>query len=239
MPHLRGAKEQDEDDLTLGDICQRISCGVATGADSVFVRKMDKLDANLLPFAYPTIAGRELVRPGDLPKARYGMLIPYDGEGRLINENALGTLGKYLSRPEVRRQLLSRTCVRRKPWYAFHETPLLAEILRPKILCKDIGPTPNFWIDRGGGFVPRHSVYYIVPRESSLLDPVAAYLNSKAAAEWLMAHCQRAANGFVRLQSNILKSLPVPSRFQDAVVRSGELFQRLLPNEPAPVEANR
>jgi len=239
MPHLRGAKERDDEELTLGEICQRVSCGVATGADSVFVRKMDNLDANLLPFAYPTIAGRELVRRGDLPKVRYGMLIPYDREGRLINERALGTLGNYLFKPEIRRQLVNRTCVRRKPWYAFHETPLLAAILKPKILCKDIGPTPYFWIDRDGHLVPRHSVYYIVPGESSLLDPLAAYLNSKGAVDWLMAHCQRAANSFVRLQSNILKSLPVPSHFQGAVVRSGELFQRVLLNEPTPVEANR
>ncbi len=39
-----------------------------------------------------------------------------------------------------------------------------AGILRPKILCKDIGEKPQFWVDRSGQIVPRHSVYYIVPQ---------------------------------------------------------------------------
>jgi adenine-specific DNA-methyltransferase len=237
MPLIRGTAEQDGRQPVLQEICQRVSCGVATGADLVFVRKMDKLDGNLIPFAYPTIAGRELTRPGHLPPPRCAMLIPYNREGQLMEEAELGALGAYLSQLRVRRHLLGRTCVRRKPWYAFHETPLLKEMLKPKILCKDIGPAPSFWIDRGGGLVPRHSVYYIVPTETSLLHPLAEYLNSPKAARWLLANCQRAANGFVRLQSSVLKRLPVPSDFRPAVsreesiprpARSGELpFPRL------------
>ncbi len=45
---------------TLGDVCLRISCGVATGADGVVVRPAEALDAELRPFALPTIAGRDL-----------------------------------------------------------------------------------------------------------------------------------------------------------------------------------
>jgi adenine-specific DNA-methyltransferase len=223
MPLIRGTTERKEKQLILQEICQRVSCGVATGADSVFVRRMDTLDNKLIRFAYPTIAGRELTLPGHLPLPLHAMLIPYDPEGRLMDEGELGALGAYLSQSKVRQHLLGRTCVRRKPWYAFHETPLLKEMLRPKILCKDIGPAPSFWIDRGGDIVPRHSVYYIVPTESSLLDPLADYLNSPEATQWLLANCQRAANGFVRLQSNVLKRLPVPSDFRPAVVRGGRI----------------
>ena len=61
--------------------------------------------------------------------------------------------------------------------------------------------------------MPRHSIYYIVPTDQSLLDPLCDYLNSDAAVKWLKSHCQRAANGFVRMQSHVLKSLPVPARF--------------------------
>lgn len=231
MPVIRGTTEQHMEQLTLQEICQRVSCGVATGADSVFVRKINRLDADLVPFAYPTVAGRELIRSGHLPKSRYVMLIPYNFEGRLMDESDLGALGDYLSDPEIRRHLLGRTCVRRKPWYAFHETPMLAEMLKPKILCKDIGPAPSFWVDRGGELVPRHSVYYIVPSESSLLNPLANYLNSKQAAEWLLANCQRAANGFVRLQSSVLKRLPVPGDFRSAVVKSGRIRERVRSGE--------
>ena len=44
----------------LMQICERISCGVATGADSVFVKANSELDSAYKSFAYPTIAGREL-----------------------------------------------------------------------------------------------------------------------------------------------------------------------------------
>jgi hypothetical protein len=100
--------------------------------------------------------------------------------------------------------------VKHKPWYAFHETPPLRDILRPKILCKDIGETPQFWVDRSGQVVPRHSVYYVVPREAAAIDVIAAHLRSPAARKWLTQHCQRAAKGFLRLQSRALQRLPLP-----------------------------
>src|SRR5271166_2470267 len=199
--------------LTLENVCLRISCGVATGADDVFVRVADDLPANLRQFAYPTIAGREMGDFNDALDFRKLILVPYDLDGTLISEDKLGRFKDYLSQPAIRSQLIQRTCVRRKPWYAFHETPPLNDILRPKILCKDITERPKFWLDQKGKLVPRHSVYYIVPRDSAVIEYLCDYLNSKFVEEWLRSHCQRVANGFLRLQSHILKRLPVPPKF--------------------------
>jgi len=149
---------------TLEAIALRISCGVATGADSVFVRKTGELDPALGQFACPTIAGRELGKANPNLRSRYSMLIPYARSGELLDENDLGSLGSYLSQRGIRGRLMRRTCVNRKPWYAFHETPPLEHILRPKILCKDITARPEFWSDKTGRLVPRHSTYYVVPR---------------------------------------------------------------------------
>ncbi len=194
----------------LSDVCFRVSCGVATGADSVFIWRADKLDTSLLPFAYPTIAGRELIPGSEALVPSYVMLVPYALDGRLLSPNEMGPLMKYLSHEDIRRRLEKRTCVSHKPWYAFHENPPLVDILRPKILCKDITAAPRFWVDRKGSIVPRHSVYYIVPKNSLQLDELTEYLNSSEARRWLEAHCQRAANGFLRLQSRVLKQLPIP-----------------------------
>ena len=198
---------------TLEEICVRISCGVATGADDVFVREPDALPAGLRRFAYPTIAGREMGDFNGGLDSRKQILVPYDLDGTLIAEEKLGKLRDYLSQPAIRSQLLQRTCVRRKPWYAFHETPPLNDILRPKILCKDITERPKFWVDKRGKLVPRHSVYYIVPRDLADIDSLCEHLNSKFVGEWLESHCQRVANGFLRLQSHVLKRLPIPSKF--------------------------
>ncbi|MFZ8810008.1 MAG: methyltransferase, partial [Pyrobaculum sp.] len=65
-------------------------------------------------------------------------------------------------------------------------------------------------VDAVGLVVPRHSVYYLVPRFRRLLRPLAEYLNSEAARKWIAAHAQRAASGHLRLQSHVIKELCVP-----------------------------
>jgi adenine-specific DNA-methyltransferase len=197
----------------LADICVRVSCGVATGADSIFVHKHSVLEEELRGFALPTIAGRQLGPENPNLRTREVMLVPYARDGRLLDEAELAALGKYLRHPSIRTRLMRRTCVRQKPWYAFHENPPLPDILRPKILCKDITARPQFWVDRGGKLVPRHSVYYIIPKRAEDVDELCSYLNSDRVREWLGSNCQRAANGFLRLQSRVLKRLPLTMEF--------------------------
>jgi adenine-specific DNA-methyltransferase len=198
--------------VPLEEVCDRISCGVATGADSVFVREDSSIEAHLRRFAFPTIAGRDLTAKEEL-STRCSMLIPYSMNGRLLPEERLGAFRSYLERPEIKSRLMKRTCVARKPWYSFHENPPLEDILRPKILCKDITAKPRFWIDWKAEIVPRHSVYYIVPKNPTIVGRLAEYLNSEFAHAWFRANCQRAANGFLRLQSHVLKRLPIPREF--------------------------
>ncbi len=213
MPLIRGVSARSSA-VTLSDVCTRISCGVATGADSVFVVPNSQMPKNLARFARPTIAGRQLSPSRELCLT-HSMLLPYTRDGTLLPEQSLGQLGEYLAEPARRAKLLARTCVAYKPWYAFHETPPMRDLLRPKILCKDIGVAPHFSIDREGAIVPRHSVYYIVPASPHRVRELAAYLNSSPVRQWLRNHCQRAAKGFIRLQSHVLKRLPVPERFVD------------------------
>lgn len=204
--------ERQSSELTLGDICVRVSCGVATGADGVFVVRNDKLDPQLWSFAHRTIAGRQIT-PGKPLEPRHVMLVPYDENGQLVPESELGHLGRYLSLADRRAKLLERTCVQRKPWYAFHENPPMRDVRRPKLLCKDITPAPFFVPEPEGDMIPRHSVYYVVPTDPACLDELGEYLNSPSAQQWLRSHCQRAANGYLRLQSHVLKRLPLPSSF--------------------------
>lgn len=223
LPFLEGVASESTA-VKLADLCLRVSCGIATGADNVFVRPAEGLDPALRPFAHPTISGRELAPTMTDLAPRFVMLVPYELNGHLIPLRKLGAFRGYLRRPDVRRRLLARTCVKRKPWHAFHETPVLPEILRPKILCKDIGETPEFWIDRSGEIVPRHSVYYIVPREAAAIDMIAEYLRSAPAHDWLRRNCQRASKGFLRLQSHVLQRLPIPDHIGQAAFGSRHLI---------------
>jgi hypothetical protein len=104
-------------------------------------------------------------------------------------------------------------------------------MLRPKILCKDITASPFFVVDRRGDIVPRHSVYYVVPADPADLEPLTAYLNSDEAGAWLRAHCQRAAKGYLRMQSHVLKRLPLPPSFN---ARLGALSAGVVQREARP-----
>jgi hypothetical protein len=208
LPDVNGVAHA-EAPHSLAEAFLRISCGVATGADGIFVVRGEEMPPALREFAYPTISGREIV-VGEPPRPRHQMLIPYSRDGKLLSEQELGPLRSYLMHPERRARLSERTCVARKPWYAFHENPPLDEILRPKILCKDIGARPWFVVDEEGSIVPRHSVYYLVPKDAGMIHSLCDYLNSPAVADFLVANCQRAANGFLRLQSHVLKRVPLP-----------------------------
>ncbi len=196
---------------TLADIALRISCGVATGADSLFLSRPGELPAACAQFSRDVMAGRQLHPGQPLPQPTHLLFMPYDAQGQLLSLDRLGQAAEYLQRPHVRQRLEARTCVDRKPWYAFHETPPLRDMLRPKLICKDIAREPHFWADESGHLVPLHSTYYIVPAQPSLLHPLADYLNSESVKAWLCANSQRAANGYIRTQSAMLKRLPIPA----------------------------
>lgn len=199
----------------LASFCNRISCGIATGADAVFVKELDELPGSLLRHAWPTISGRQLQPQASSLKTSSVMLVPYSSQSRLKPLVEIDALADYLKRTENQTMLRKRSCSQRKPWYAFHDAPQMGDLARPKILCKDICDDPVFWIDADGSVIPRHSVYYIVPSASAIIYEMAAYLNSPPVKRWLQANAQRAANGFLRMQSSVLKRLPVPDDLAD------------------------
>lgn len=229
-PVFHGLGSPGRGSRMLEDLCVRISCGVATGADGLYVHHAKSLPPSLHKFTYPTVSGRQLGLHGpDEFESSFVMLVPYDADGRLLREDHLGDLLKFLSRPDITRHLKERSCVGegRREWYRFHDNVPLREILRPKILCKDITPEPHFWVDDDGRFVPRHTVYYVVPREGVDLQGLRTYLNSEDAVRWLKGSCQRAANGFYRVQSATLKQLPIPKDvFEELYPEHGVMHQQ-------------
>jgi SAM-dependent methyltransferase len=196
--------------VTLGDAAIRISAGVATGRDRLFVTSREDVPPELDPeWIYPTVSGQEL-KQSDSVRAGSVFICPYRPDGSLPDEDELGAYGEWA---QAHRETLERRyCVQNggKKWYAWHETPPMGDILRPKILFRDVADEPKFWTDQKGDVVPRHSVYYLVPRSGAPIQGLAAYLNSAEAKAWMEGHCQRAANGYMRLQSRVLRHLPMP-----------------------------
>jgi SAM-dependent methyltransferase len=218
---IRGGAPDIDTGVTLGDVCERISCGVATGADTVFVMDEEEVPPQLEEWTYPTTSGKQL-RLNDGPDSGQVFVCPYDDDGTLPSEDELGAFGEWASL--YREQLENRLCYKKgkRPWYGWHENPPMQDILQPKLACKDVTEEPQFWMDEAGDVVPRHSVYYLIPEDDVDMVDLQQYLNSGRAQAWIEAHVQRAANGFLRLQSKVLKKLPVPQEF-------GEHHQATLP----------
>jgi hypothetical protein len=212
---LRGAEQMGlNTGGVLGDAVVRISAGVATGRDQIFVIDASDVPAKLSSkWLRPTVSGRELGTV-DLESPPRRLVCPYADNGNLHSEDELGSYRDWAA--SHRSELEARFCVSKngKPWYSWHETPPMEDILRHKILFKDVASEPYFWIDRKGDIVPRHSVYYAVPKRGVNIEELAAYLNSETARQWMEAHCHRAANGFFRLQSRVLKKMPIPKSLQ-------------------------
>ena len=211
---------------TLEEICDRISCGVATGENRVFIISRRNLPESLKSLAWPTISGRELGKfpPGisiEEGKLIHVMIVPYDESGKLLSGDRLKDFLKWLT--PHKEKLEERYCVKKgkKKWYEFHETPPMRDLLRPKILVRDITKEPTFWIDEKGIIIPQHNVYYLVPKNSNIIPRLIEYLNSDEVKGWLAANCQRAANGYLRIQSSILKKLPIPDALYNECLKKG------------------
>ena len=195
--------------VTLDNITERISPGVATGADNVFVMQRGAVpDSIPAKWVQPTVSGKQL-REHDGPYTENVFLCPYHDNGELASETELSEFYEWLT--THRDRLADRSCVANgKPWYAWHETPPMNDILQPKIVFRDIAKEPKFWSESRGDVMPKHSVYYAVPRDSVPVDDLLKYLNSADARMWMEANCQKAHNGYYRLQSRVLSKLPVP-----------------------------
>jgi methylase of polypeptide subunit release factors len=195
--------------VTLGDVTERISPGLATGADKVFVMQKDTVpNAVADEWIHPTVSGRELSEC-DGPYTDSVFVCPYHPDGALATEQELNGTYEWLA--DHRDRLEDRSCVETgKSWYAWHETPPMEDILQPKIVFQDIASEPKFWEEPRGDVIPKHSVYYAIPQDGISLEDLSAYLNSTKARMWMEANCQKAHNGFYRLQSRVLADLPVP-----------------------------
>lgn len=198
---------------TLEEVTKRISPGMATGADDVFTFDHDDVPEHVdSKWVRRTVSGRQL-REFDGPYTDTVFLCPYRTDESLLEEDELGTFGEWAE--QHRERLEGRSCVEKdgKRWYAWHENPPMEDLLQPKIVFKDIAKEPKFWFEWDGDVIPRHSVYYLVPKDGVPFDDLLGYLNSPEARMWMEANCQKAVNGFYRLQSRVLKDLPVPAEW--------------------------
>jgi adenine-specific DNA-methyltransferase len=195
---------------TLGELAVRISAGLATGRDSIYVVSADvaqHLDRELL---HPAVRGRD-IGPLAIDDPDLFILLPFTftrNGSALVNIRDYPRTYRYLQKH--RKELETRHCVRawKKSWFDIHD-PVLEDLTRlKKVLVPDIAAGPRFAFDNGH-CCPLHTAYYIVPKaiDGTLL---AAILNSKPIEFLIRMRAPVVKDGFNRYRRQFLIDLPIP-----------------------------
>lgn len=194
----------------LGALAVRISAGLATGRDSVYVVSADvarRLDRELL---HPAVRGRDLA-PLAIDDSNLSVLLPFTfskNRSALVNIRDYPRTHRYLKEFQV--DLKARHCVRTwaKAWFDIHDPVLENITCLPKVLVPDIAAGPRFVFDEGRR-CPLHSAYYIVPKG---IDGhyLAAILNSRPIEFLIRMRAPVVKDGFNRYRRQFLVDLPIP-----------------------------
>jgi adenine-specific DNA-methyltransferase len=199
----------------------RLSAGVATGLDSLYVVSEDSpIEPELLRAA---VRGRD-IGAYHIADPALRLLVPYafsSAGPQLVDLNRFPLAARYLS--GRRADLEKRHCVRtwRKVWWDLHD-PVPCDIgALGKILVPDIASHNRFAFD-SGRFWPLHSAYYVVPRG---INPfyLTAVLNSRPVEFLIRLRAPLVKDGFSRYRKQFLLDLPIPRPGENYEARIGEL----------------
>lgn len=182
----------------------RVSIGVATGADGVYVTKD------------PTVAEADRILPlamrRDLMSGTFEwhgnyLVNPWTDDGQLVSLRDYPKMAAYLSRHPALRQ---RFVARKAPaaWHRTIDKVQAGVIGRPKLLLQDMKSTIHPVLERGGHY-PHHNLYYVISDQWDM-EVLGGLLLSRVAQAFVEAYCVRMRGGTLRFQAQYLKRIRVP-----------------------------
>jgi adenine-specific DNA-methyltransferase len=182
----------------------RVSIGVATGADKVYVTK----DPTVVePDRILPLAMRRDLMSGTFEWRGNYLINPWAPDGSLVTLDAYPRMAAYLSgHPELR----DRHVAQRDP-YSWHRTidkVNAALTPRPKLLLQDMKAYIHPVLEPGGHY-PHHNLYYVVS-DIWDLEVLGGLLLSRVAQAFIEAYCVRMRGGTLRFQAQYLKRIRVP-----------------------------
>ncbi len=195
----------------LGHRSSRISAGIATGRDRIFVLghgTSHELEPELLR---PAVRGKD-ISPYRIQDEGLEIILPYlpspTGRPTLVDLDDFPKTRAYLE--QHREELKTRHCVRKwkKAWYDIHDPWTLDITGVTKVLVPDVARGNRFALD-DGTFCPLHSAYYVIPRD---VEPefLTALLNSTPIEFLVRLLAPVVKDGFSRYRRQFLITLPIP-----------------------------
>jgi adenine-specific DNA-methyltransferase len=182
----------------------KVSIGVATGADKVYVTKD------------PTVAEPDRMLPlamrRDLMSGTYKwqgnyLVNPWADDGSLVSLDDYPQMAAYLSgHPALKERFVAK-----KTPGSWHRTidKVHAKLTdMPKLLLQDMKAHIHPVLEPGGHY-PHHNLYYVVS-DTWDMEVLGGLLLSKIAQAFIEAYCVRMAGGTLRFQAQYLKRIRVP-----------------------------
>jgi len=189
----------------------RVSIGVATGADRVYVTKNPDLvePDRILPLAMR----RDLMSGTFAWQGNY-LVNPWAEDGTLVSLDDYPRLASYLSgHPELRQRHVAKASP--TSWHRTIDKVHASLTARPKLLLQDMKVHIHPVLEPGGCY-PHHNLYYVVSDQWDM-EVLGGILLSKVAQAFIEAYCVRMRGGTLRFQAQYLRQIRVPHPDQISV----------------------
>ena len=188
----------------------KVGIGVATGADSVFIRDFETLDVE--EDRKLALARTKDIKDGTVHWQGFGVINPFDFAGNLVSLDHYPKLATYLGNHE---EVLRRRHVGKSNPAAWYRTidriyPDLAA--RPKLLIPDINGTSQI-VYEDGHLYPHHNLYFIISDEWDL-QALRGVLMSGIARLFVSTYSTKMRGGYLRYQAQYMRRIRLP-RWKD------------------------
>ncbi|MGF0077062.1 Eco57I restriction-modification methylase domain-containing protein [Parabacteroides distasonis] len=235
-------KEIEKHSRCIGDIFDRIFCGLQTSKDDVYflyecteqnglivgeskqLKRCIKIERGLVK---PLLKGEDVHRYDNIKTNRY-VIFPYkikDGKAVLYTENELFTLfpNGYAYLKECEEELRNREKGRLRNddyWFRYIYPKNLVLFDNEKLVAPDISMGGNFAYDAQGKFYQTTTIYGYI-KKSEVQESYKfwmALLNSRLCWWFLSNTGTVLANGFFRFKPDYIKPFPVPKSIPNGIV---------------------
>lgn len=183
----------------------KVSIGVATGADRVYVTK--DLEAAEPERMLPLAMRRDLMSGSFEWQGNY-LVNPWGEDGKLVALDAFPRMAEYLANHPG---LKDRHVAKKSPaaWYRTIDKVNASLTDRPKLLIQDMKAHIHPVLEPGGHY-PHHNLYYVVS-DTWDMEVLGGLLLSRIAQAFIEAYCVRMRGGTLRFQAQYLKRIRIPN----------------------------
>lgn len=190
-----------------------VGIGVATGADSVFIRNNNDFSNIENELLMPIIKSKN-INEGQINKVDESVLNPFVGTtGELVNLDDYPFAKKYLESHKER--LSNRHVAKKNPakWYKTIDRiyPQVREM--PKLLIPDIKKNGESIVLDKGEYYPHHNIYFITHEKNNIfmLEVLGAFLLSEFIRKQMSQVSVLMRGGHFRWQAQNIRKLKIPA----------------------------